>query len=641
MINPNTKQIAIDTETTGVDETALPFQVSLCDQFGGQLLFEWEVDPLTRIPKIPKKDIKRIQKICKGKILVFHNRIFDVTMLERIGCFLDWRNGKSLDTQILSHVFNSEVHSMYHGRLKELSLHYLDEWDDDQDTLRKAVSKARKVAKDFGWKLAEKKSSGKKDNDHLYQDYWLPRAVALHLGYEDDHPWYTLCADYANCDTERTMLLCLLFQGQFAKWEKDDPRHRMLKRENDLTPELYDMYHAGLSVFPQKIATEIAKFQARIVPALTRMKMVVGNVDFNINSPKQLQEQLFVNMKFPIIRRTESGTGSTDANTRKALREFHESAKYRKSSKDLKKKRGLFLGSWDAYKDSISCRDFLIQYQNQCYGNHIYTQLVQCGAQTTRFSCRNHNVKKGDAEKGIEGLRNVYGPHHGRVWFCIDYSQLQLRIFAYLTEEQSMIDAFAAGYDFHGFVASKVFKKSIDKITSQERKIGKTVNFGYIFGESIKKTAIKTGVPDIGEILEKAFPSASRYMEVTKRQVRSRGYVTTPHGYRLYTKYPHKGVNYIVQGCEGDIVKEAMVLCGDYLREERSVKPYTGHMKFQIHDELIFDLPIKTPRRNHRVITNIVDLMEQPGKDIGMNLPVDVERTDTNWAQAKKYTLTI
>ena len=641
MINPDTKQIAIDTETTGVDETSLPFQVSLCDQFGGQLLFEWEVDPLTRIPKIPKKDIKRIQKICKGKILVFHNRIFDITMLERIGCFLDWRNGKSLDTQILSHVYNSEVHSMYHGRLKELSLHYLDEWDDDQDTLRKAVSKARKVAKDFGWKLAEKKSSGKKDNDHLYQDYWLPRAVALHLGYEDDHPWYTLCAKYANRDTGRTMLICLLIQGQIAKWKKDDPRHRILQRENDLTPELFDMYHAGLSVFPQKIATEIAKFEGRIAPALKQMQKVVGNEDFNINSTKQLQEQLFVKMKFPIIRRTESGAGSTDANTRKALREFHESAKYRKSSKNLKKKRGLFLDSWDAYKDSISCRDFLIQYQNQCHGNHIYTQLVQCGAQTTRFSCRNHNVKKGDAEKGIEGLRNVYGPHHGRVWFCIDYSQLQLRIFAYLTEEQSMIDAFAAGYDFHGFMASRIFNKDIDKITKSERRIAKNVNFGFVFGASPKKIEATSGMTGLWDTVCSLFPSAHKFMEITKRQVRSRGYVTTPHGYRLYTKYPHKGVNYIVQGCEGDIVKEAMVLCGRYLREECSVKPYTGHMKFQIHDELIFDLPKKTPRRNHRVITNVVELMEQPGKDIGMVLPVDVERTDRDWSKAEKYTLTI
>ena len=84
-----------------------------------------------------------------------------------------------------------------------------------------------------------------------------------------------------------------------------------------------------------------------------------------------------------------------------------------------------------------------------------------------------------------------------------------------------------------------------------------------------------------------------------------------------------------------------MILCGKYLREERSVKPYTGHMKFQIHDELIFDLPAKTPRRNNRVITNVVDLMEKPGKDIGMNLPVDVEWTDKDWSQAEKYELNI
>jgi len=136
------------------------------------------------------------------------------------------------------------------------------------------------------------------------------------------------------------------------------------------------------------------------------------------------------------------------------------------------------------------------------------------------------------------------------------------------------------------------------------------------------------------------FPSAHSFMETTKNQVKAKGYVTTPHGYRLYTKYPHKGVNYIVQGCEGDVVKEAMVLCGQYLRKERAEKKYTGHMKFQIHDELIFDLPTRTPKRNNRVIKNIVELMLQPGRDIGMELPVDVEVTESDWSEVSEYELT-
>ena len=216
-----------------------------------------------------------------------------------------------------------------------------------------------------------------------------------------------------------------------------------------------------------------------------------------------------------------------------------------------------------------------------------------------------------------------------------------------------MIDAFAAGYDFHGFMASRIFNKDIDKITKSERRIAKNVNFGFVFGASPKKIEATSGMSGLWDTVCSLFPSAHKFMEITKRQVRSRGYVTTPHGYRLYTKFPHKGVNYIVQGCEGDIVKEAMVLCGSYLRQERSgmnqmhgmikavKKQYSGHMKFQIHDELIFDLPIKTPRRNRRVITDIVKLMEQPGEDIGMVLPVDVERTETDWSQAKSYELTI
>lgn len=652
MIDQETRFIAIDTETTGVDEKSLPFQVSLCDEFGGQLLIEWEVDPFTRTPQVNKSDVKKIKSLCKGKHLVFHNRLFDIDMLERVGCQLNWMGGKSDDTQILSHVFNSEVHSTYRGRLKELALHYLDEWDDDQAELRKTVSAARLVAKNFGWKLAEKKSSGKKEGDHLYQDYWLPRAVALKMGYEEDHPWFTVCAKYANCDTERTMLLFLLFKSQIDKWKDSDPRRKILKRENQLTPYLNEMKKAGLSVFPQKIKSEIARYQSKITPAIEDMQKLVGCDTFNIESPLQLRPYLFEALKFPKLKLTTTGQPSTDSSVRVMLRDYHESVKYKKNSK-LKRQRQKFLDAWDSYKDSISCRNYLIQYQDQVNGKHIQAQLIQCGTATTRFSCRNHNIKKGDNEKGVEGLRNVYGPHGGRCWFCIDYSQLQLRIFAYLTEEQSMIDAFASGYDFHGFMASRIFNKDIDKITKSERRIAKNVNFGFVFGASPKKIEATSGMTGLWDTVCSLFPSAHRFMDVVKRQVRSKGYVTTPHGYRLYTKFPHKGVNYIVQGCEGDVVKEAMILCGNYFDKEKTAhlvgidggkrfkKPYTGHMKFQIHDELIFDLPIATPKRNKRIIADVVGLMERPGQEIGMNLPVDVEYTETDWSQVKKFNLDV
>ena len=637
-ISPKSRYLGIDTETTGVDEDSKPFEVSFCDEFGGQDLIEWDVDPFTRQPIVPKADIKKIQNYAKGKHLVFHNRIFDVEMLERVGCFLDWRNGGSSDTQIYSHVFNSETHSLYQGRLKELSLHYLDYWDDDQGQLRSAVTKARAAVKDLSWKLAEKKASSKKDSDHLYSDYWVPRAAAIALDYPDDHPWLTLCSSYADGDTERTMLLFLLFKQAFDKMDEDDPRLSILERENRLTEHLYEMRKAGLSVFPQKMDSELVRYNSKIKPAIKAMQKLVGNPEFNIESPIQLREHLFTTLEFPVMKKTKTKQSSTDSSVRGMLRDHFEATD--KKTK-LDKQRGRFLDAWDDYKNTIACRNYLQQYIDQVDGEHIYTSLIQCGTQTTRFSCRNHNIKKADKEKGIEGLRHVYGPHSGRTWFCIDYSQLQLRIFAYLTQEQSMIDAFDAGYDFHGFMASRIFRKDIDKITKSERRIAKNVNFGFIFGASPKKIESTSGMTGLWDTVCSLFPSAHSFMERIKGQVRRNGYVTTPHGYRLYTRYPHKGVNYIVQGCEGDIVKEAMNLCGDYLKQESKRKPYSGHMKFQIHDELIFDLPSKTPRRNHRVITSIVDLMEQPARDIGMDLPVDVEVTKTDWSDVKGYELTV
>jgi hypothetical protein len=104
-----------------------------------------------------------------------------------------------------------------------------------------------------------------------------------------------------------------------------------------------------------------------------------------------------------------------------------------------------------------------------------------------------------------EGLRNVFGPHDGRIWYCLDYSQLQLRIFAYLTEEKSMIEAFDNGYDFHGFIASKIFSKDIDKVTKLERRIGKNVNFGLSLGHRRGRSNRRQAFQDSGILSVKCF----------------------------------------------------------------------------------------------------------------------------------------
>lgn len=675
--NNNTEIVGLDTETFGVQRSDYPFAVSLCDDQGNNRLFEWKVNPHTRKPKIPKKDIREIQRLCRGKTIIFHNESFDLQKLELIDCDISWRNC-SHDTSVISHVVNSSVHCKLQGRLKELALFYLDIPDDDQKDLRDAVVAARRIAKKMEWNRAEKDDARK--DDHILRDYWLPKAVCDYADsidpdhddwdifeeYADpNHPWRTVLAKYANSDTERTVLLFLLFQHIIDGWDEDDPRHEILKREQRLVNVIHDMQDHGLHLFPQKVQAEIELLESELEKAKAGMCEVVGLDDFNPRSPIQLSKALFIDLKVPLkfTSKTKNWTEEkpqyiTKEEVRKEIFEWFDTKPANRSS--LYRKQKLFLKSWERYQEYKASRDYTASYESLREESHIFPSIVQNGTQTTRVSSRGpngQNIKNADPEKGIRGLRHLYGPSLGRKWFCLDYSQLQLRIFANLTEERSMIEAFEAGYDFHGFIASKIFKKDIDKVTKLERRIGKNVNFGFVFGASPRKIERTAGVAGLWDTVCKMFPSAHAYMSSVKKQVYRHGYVTTPHGYRLYVDQAHKGVNYIVQGCEGDVVKEGMLLCEDYLSELQA-EGFTGYMNFQVHDELIFNFPdlqnggtawdvkgqsgrVPFGYDEYAVVHNLKDLMEKPAEKINMNLPVDVEVTTTDWSNTKGYELAV
>jgi len=651
MWNNNTTLVGIDTETTGLSRTDYPFAVSLCDDSGNNILYEWDVDPMTRIPQVNRDNIRSIHLHCQGKTLVFHNQIFDLLKLDKVGVKLQWRFN-SFDTSVTSHVIDSGRHRFMKGRLKELSSFYLDIHDDDQKELQKATISARHKAKKLGWNIAQPETGQK---NHVLRDYWVPKAIAKHEQYDLDHPWWTVLSRYANLDTERTVLLHLLFQKVMAKWESDDLRHGILKRERRLTNVLYDMAKLGINVFPDKIEKELREFNIRMIQAVKVMRNIVIDDSFNVESSIQLSNALFNILKLPKMKKTATGNYSTDKSVRESLTEYVESKALKKRTKLLGLgKQIIFVKRWNDYKDCNNLTKYLSSYREFTQDSKVYPSLDQTGTSTTRIASHDpngQNVKKADEERGVVGLRNVFGPDYKRMWLCLDYSQLQLRIFAYLTQEQSMIEAFERGYDFHGFIASKIFDKDIKEITKLERRIGKNVNFGFIFGAAPAKIEATAGVSGLWDTVCKMFPSAHSYMARVKSQVMRDGYITTPHGYRLYVDQPHKGVNYIVQGCEGDIVKEGMLLCENFLSELQA-GGFTGNMLFQVHDELIFDFPIRGRCRkpsgcwcNHhaeypqRIVKELKRLMEKPGMDVGMVTPVDVEWTQTNWAETKEYVL--
>ena len=645
--NYDTQYVALDTETTGLNikRGDRPFALSLCDDQGNNLCWQWDVDPTTRQPHIPKRDKSSIRSYCKRKNLVFHNAQFDIQVCQSINLKLNW-SGAYFDTSVMAHMVASDVHSKYRGKLKQLALHYFDIDDEDEKALQKAVVSARAIGKKLGWAIADK--DNKLLKNHVATDYWLPRAVCLHTpellpnldqyNHPTDHPWFTVAEIYANRDTLRTSLLYIFLSRKIQEMGLEE----ILNREMCLNEIIYDMEAKGLSLFPKQIVHDIQRYDQQVVQAQSDMASIVSKDDFNPNSPTQMVKVL-QELKFDLTKKTPTGGYSTDKHVFDDLQ--HQLDKPTKP-KSLATKRKAFLSSKKKWSDGKSALTFAERYDLKRLSNIYPYSFNQVGTSTTRCSSDLHNVGKGkeldDHEKPEYNLRTMFGPSKGRRWFCQDYNQLQLRIFAHCAEERYLLDGFKQGLDAHTITACRIFGKDPEEITKLERRRAKNVNFGFIFGASPRKIELTAGMPGLWDLVTKLFPSAHKYMKAIKAQVYRNGYVTTPHGYRLYVDQPHKGVNYIVQGCEGDIVKQAMINCANYLLTLQEEEEFTGFLTFQIHDELIFDFPRQLGEyREHIYVSHLKKLMEQPAEEINMICPVDVEVTDTTWADARNYQLAV
>jgi DNA polymerase-1 len=294
----------------------------------------------------------------------------------------------------------------------------------------------------------------------------------------------------------------------------------------------------------------------------------------------------------------------------------------------------------------------------------LFPSLKRTGTGTTRFSSSDPNVqqweKAGNTFEDKYGpmfapvdkllvdackVRSLYGPGKDKWWFAADYSQLQLRIFAQATGEPEMIQSFLDGHDFHDFIARVIFELP-DTVapTSEQRRIGKNCNFGFIFGASEKKIDETCGRHGVYSFLMASFPHAHNFIKETKALIRDTGTVYTLGGYPL--KIPmslnewtgrmsyaaHAGVNYIIQGTEGEIAKRAMEYTDAYLENEME----DARLILPIHDELVFETKVEPDKED---IRNLKKLMENAGKDYGVHTPVDVELCKYNLSRKTKVHL--
>ncbi len=651
--------LGLDTETTGLDlwHGCKPFFVSTCREDGTLAYWEWDVDPMTRTPLPPKRDLVEIRKVLHTNALVFHNAKFDVRALATVGVNLPkWDRVE--DTLIASHALASGKSH----KLKDLALEYLDIPDTDQAELREAVIHAQRIGRKKGWRVAKANDPHwpamkrpPKGKDQAGDSWWacdmfIPRAVAKAEKYPKDHPWWTVCQRYALMDAERTIGLWMLFRDALkveGLWEQYQTRKKML----GIT---YRMESRGVTTHSKTLVKAADQYNQNVIDTDKVCRRLANNKIGNLSSPQQLNGILFGHFKLRGIKKTETGY-STDRETLETLLDRTpqtSKAWHFINNLNLHRKYGKALDYLDGYQksgiplaQSLWLRDFAKAKGADDYLS-LHPNFNITGTDTTRLSSNNPNAQNISKKEGFN-LRQVFGPIPGREWYSKDFSNIELRIFAYESGDKDLIRAFETGYSVHLIIAEELypkefaaclkagkdFKKVYESTLYQWIKNG---NFSLIYGAGEEKADLTYHLKGAYRRIRKRFKAIDRFMSAKYEEAVQRGYITTIGGYRLQVPKdgPHKAVNYFVQGSAGWAMVLAMVRVDDYLR----LNAKDAGLVMTIHDELVTDFPISKYNLGH--VRKIKSLMESVGHDFGFPIPVEVDRIRTNWAEEEKVTFT-
>ena len=660
--------LGLDTETTGLHLmsgcTTFAIGIYNGDNAKRYLADHAGIDPLTRkrrrdfSPTIVSC-IENAMLSSDRELVVMHNAGFDLKALCEAG-ILPWEAPSEesfwthiLDTLMLAHLHNS---SDFLG-LDQLTRKYLERGYESEKKLCTIVNKCRAYARKHhpDWIIADERNdqhptlrSSASSLDGTRMDYWLPAAV-YRLVPEALRPKLPntliggVCENYLKDDCRNTWDLAAMFLAELQERHGDDLA-TLLSVNKQVEHVVWKMETLGVRVRTMELTAAIDACNHYISILSENCKRLSG---LEVITDDKLRVLFFDTWGVDVVKKTKKGKASVDAAT---LLRLHDEAE--PESKEFQ-----FLGQYLSLKKYQKKLQFLVGYRDGMVGTHINPSFKICGTKTTRFSAEKPNLQQvtkasnpyeedhPDIAKWLKAspsMRSCFGPSDGYWWLDCDYSQLQLRIFAAVTEEQEMIDAFDRGWDAHDFVARKIFNVPDNESPSKgQRRIAKNVNFGFIFGASPKKIETTAGIPGLWDTVCELFPNAHAFIEATKDQIRETGIVKTRGDYPLALQQTfsqwsgsfefkaHAGVNYIVQGTEGVIVKRAMKYCHDYFLSEFP----QGRIALQCHDELVFEMPARFPKKHVWALT---ELMEKAGADYGVKAPVDPELCFARWDKSVK-----
>ena len=328
------------------------------------------------------------------------------------------------------------------------------------------------------------------------------------------------------------------------------------------------------------------------VNALEQKAYELAGQPFNLASPKQLGEILFVKLGLPIKRKTATGQPSTDEDVLTELADDYPLPKLLLEHRSLSKLKSTYT-------------DKLPRMVNLATGR-VHTNYGQATAITGRLSSNEPNLQNIPVRspQGRE-IRRAFIAAPGSVIMSADYSQIELRIMAHISQDASLLDAFAKGLDIHKATAADIFSLPIAEITSEQRRYTKAVNFGLIYGMGAFGLAAQLGIERgaAQQFIDKYFaryPGVAAYMQATRESARAHGYVETVFGRRLTLTDINGGngprragaeraaINAPMQGTAADLIKLAMIAVDSWLSESK----LQSKLVMQVHDELVLEVPL-------------------------------------------------
>ncbi len=353
---------------------------------------------------------------------------------------------------------------------------------------------------------------------------------------------------------------------------------------------LQRMERHGVLIDTELLAKQSAELGARIMELETQAHQLAGQ-PFNLGSPKQLGEILFERMKLPVVKKTATGQASTDEEVLQELALDYPLPKLLLEHRSLSKLKG-------TYTDKLPRR------VNPRTGR-VHTNYAQAVANTGRLASNDPNLQNIPV-RTPEGrrIREAFIAPPGFMIVSADYSQIELRIMAHLSEDAGLVKAFHEGADIHRHTASEIFSVPQDQVTPEQRRYIKAVNFGLIYGMSAFGLAAQLNIDRAAAQLYidqyfARYPGVAAYMQRTRERARVQGYVETVFGRRLWLQDIRAGggprrqaaeraaINAPMQGTAADLIKLAMIAVQGWLDRER----LSTKLIMQVHDELVFEVP--------------------------------------------------